>query len=175
MLVLFCLICIVLFFVHPSPELYGVSLYNLIGAFSYQFLHANLLHLVINVISLFVLYKPFKFIYGNKFNFDNDVVLFSCIYLGSVIAALLTSTDVPTVGASGMVFFILGAILALRPTKQQFINYIWVLIGFIASAVIGNSNTLLHLAAFILGVLFIILRMTYDYCRTKGYRRLQEN
>jgi uncharacterized membrane protein len=72
-----------------------------------------------------------------------------------------------------MVFFILGAILALRPTKQQFINYIWVFLGIIVSAILGHSNTILHVVAFILGLLFIIARITYDNCRTKNNRRVQ--
>ena len=172
-MILFCIVCIGLYFFHPSPEMYGVSASNLCGVFSYQFLHGNLLHLIVNVVSLLLLYKPFRTIYGNRFNYDNDFVLFLIIYIASVLAALLGCSSIPTVGASGMVFFILGAILALRPTKQQFINYIWVFFGIIASVFFGNSNTLLHLAAFTIGVLFAIARIKYDYCRIKNNRRLQ--
>jgi membrane associated rhomboid family serine protease len=155
--------------------MYGVSLHNLGGAFSYQFLHGNMLHLIINIASLLLLYNPFKLLFGNRFNYDNSVVLFLIIYAGSVLAALVAPTSTPTVGASGMVFFILGAILAIRPTKQQFINYIWVLLGVIVSAISKNSNTLLHVVAFILGVLFILSIIKYDDCRAKHNRRVQTN
>lgn len=175
MMILFCIVCIVLYFFHPSPEVYGVSDTNLCGMFTYQFLHANMLHLIVNIVSLYLVYKPFKIIYGNRFNYDNDIVLFLIIYLASVLAAMFGLSSTPTVGASGMVFFILGAILALRPTKKQFINYIWVFIGFIVSAFMENSNTLLHLAAFVIGVLFAIARIKYDDCRTENNRRLQTN
>jgi membrane associated rhomboid family serine protease len=173
MMLIFCIICVVVYFLHPSPDVYGVSLHNLCGIFSYQFLHGNLLHLGINIASLLLLYKPFKIIYGNRFNYDNDVVLFLIIYAGSILAALVTPLSIPTVGASGMVFFILGAILGLRPTKQQFINYIWVFLGVIVSVIMGHSNTLLHIAAFLIGVLFAIIRVKYDNCRPENNRRLQ--
>ena len=175
MMLIFCVICIVIYFLHPSPDVYGVSLHNLLGAFTYQFLHGNLLHLAINIASLLLLYKPFKFIYGNRFDYDNDLVLFLIIYAGSVLAALVTPLSIPTVGASGMVFFILGTILGLRPTKQQFINYIWVFLGIIVSVIMGHSNTLLHIAAFLIGVLFAIMRIKYDDCRTENNRRVQTN
>ena len=174
-MLIFCVICIVIYFLHPSPDVYGVSLHNLLGAFTYQFLHGSLLHLAINVASLLLLYKPFKIIYGNRFNYDNDMVLFLIIYAGSVLAALVTPLSIPTVGASGMVFFILGTILGLRPTKQQFINYIWVFLGIIVSVIMGHSNTLLHIAAFLIGVLFAIMRIKYDDCRTENNRRVQTN
>ena len=175
MMTLFCLICIVLYFLHPSPEVYGASTTNLLGVFTYQYLHGSLLHLTINVASLLLLYKPFKLIYGNRFNYDNDVALFLVIYIGSVLAALVSPFNTPTVGASGMVFFILGAILGLRPTKQQFINYIWIFLGVIVSAIAGHSNTLLHIVAFLIGVAFAILRIKYDDCRTEQNRRVQTN
>lgn len=175
MIIIFCIICTVLYFFHLSPDVFGVSLYNLHGVFTYQFLHGNLLHLIVNVASLLLLYKPFKIIYGNRFNYDNDIILFLIIYIGSVLAALVTPLDIPTVGASGMVFFILGAILGLRPTKKQFINYIWVFLGFIASAIMANSNTLLHVAAFLIGVLFAIARIMYDNSRRKNNRGVQTN
>lgn len=174
-MIVFCIVCIIIFLLSPSPEAYGVSLHNLDGVFTYQFLHGNWLHLAVNVLSLVLLYKPFKIIYGNIFNSDNNIVLLLIIYAGSVLAALITPLDIPTVGASGMVFFILGAILALRPTKQQFINYIWVFLGIIVSAIMGHANTPLHVAAFFIGVLFGIIRIAYDNIRTKYNRRIQTN
>jgi membrane associated rhomboid family serine protease len=175
MLITFCTLCFVLYFVCQSPEVYGASLHNIDGIFSYQFLHANIYHLAINIVSLWLIYKPFKIIYGNRFNYENDLVLFAIVYISSVLSALFTLSSTPTVGASGMVFFILGAILGLRPTKQQFINYIWIFLGVIVSAIAGHSNTLLHIVAFLIGVVFAILRIKYDDCRTKHNRRVQTN
>lgn len=175
MMYVFYIICIIVFIISPPADVFGVSEYNLLGSFSYQFLHGNWLHLVINLLSLHLIYKPFKLLYGNRFNYDNDLVLFAIIYIASVLSALILPSSIPTVGASGMVFFILGAILALRPTKQQFINYIWVFLGIIVSAILEHSNTILHVVAFILGLLFIIARTTYDNCRTKNNRRVQAN
>lgn len=175
MIYVFYIICVVVFIISPSADVFGVSEHNLLGSFSYQFLHGNWLHLIINLLSLHLIYKPFRILYGNRFNYDNDLVLFTIIYLASVTSALFFPLPVPTVGASGMVFFILGAILALRPTKQQFINYIWVFLGIIVSAILGHSNTILHVVSLILGLLFIIARITYDNCRTKNNRRVQTN
>ena len=175
MMILFCVICIMLYFLHPSPEVYGASMSNVWGVFTYQFLHGSILHLAVNVVSLLLLFKPFKLIYGNRFNYDNGIVLFLIIYAGSVISALVSALAIPTVGASGMVFFILGAILGFRPTKQQFINYIWIFLGVIVSAIAGHSNTLLHIVAFLIGVVFAILRIKYDDCRTEHNRRVQTN
>ena len=175
MIYLFYLACIVLYIVSPCNLALGVSVDHMVGIFTYQFMHANVLHLIVNILSLCLMYNPIKKIYETRFSAIRIPNLFVVLYISSVMVGGFCALPEPTVGASGMVFFILGAILGLRPTKQQFINYIWIFLGVIVSAIAGHSNTLLHIVAFLIGVVFAILRIKYDDCRTEHNRRVQTN
>lgn len=65
---------------------------------------------------------------------------------------------VPTVGASGIVFALLGMLLMLNPTLRQLRNYIYVALTVILQLFFGHSNIALHLLAFTFGALAVILR-----------------
>ena len=74
------------------------------------FLHAGLLHLLVNSVSLFQLGRVFEIMFGTR--------RFLLVYFASGLAGAVASTlinDGPSVGASGAIFGILGAlILAVR-------------------------------------------------------------
>ena len=74
------------------------------------FLHAGLLHLLVNSVSLFQLGRFFEIMFGTR--------RFLLVYFASGLAGALASTFInsgPSVGASGAIFGILGAlILAVR-------------------------------------------------------------
>jgi membrane associated rhomboid family serine protease len=73
----------------------------------------------------------------------------------------------PTVGASGMVFFLLGMLIILNPTLQQLKNYIYVVLAVIVSIIFGNSNVSLHALSFVFGALYTITLIAYDNRRIK--------
>jgi membrane associated rhomboid family serine protease len=129
------------------------------NAYIYQFAHASWMHLFINALSLYLMFNPIKKVYEERFGHTGSFSFFSYAYLGSVLAALLTPQTIPTVGASGIVFFLLGELIMLRPTLRQLQGYIYVAIAIIIQIIRGKSNVALHIVAFILGVLFIITRL----------------
>ena len=74
--------------------------------FTAMFLHAGLLHLVVNLISLFQLGRFYELMFGTK--------RFLFIYFTSGLVASLASvrwTQLPSVGASGAIFGVLGAFI----------------------------------------------------------------
>jgi membrane associated rhomboid family serine protease len=75
------------------------------------FLHANILHIAFNMYALWLLGKPLeRYIGAGRFLAIYTVAGIS----GSAGALLLTSADVPTVGASGAIFGLMGALLVLE-------------------------------------------------------------
>jgi len=74
------------------------------------FLHAGLLHLAFNMFALFFLGKVLEPSIGTlRF----VLVYFACLLAGSFGAILFSGSDVPTVGASGAVFGIFGAVFVI--------------------------------------------------------------
>lgn len=142
----------------PDCTCMGVSLEHMTNAYIYQFAHASWLHLIINALSLILMFNPIRKIYEERFGETSQWVFFAISYLGSILAALLTPQSIPTVGASGIVFFLLGELIMLRPTLKQLQGYIYVALAIIVQIIRGKSNVALHIMAFILGALFIILR-----------------
>lgn len=91
---------------------------------TYQFLHANWLHLTGNMIFLYV--------FGNLVEDRLGKVAYLFFYLsGGVIAGLGHTffSDAPVLGASGSVAAVTGAYLALFPQSTITILYILVIIG----------------------------------------------
>lgn len=147
----------------------GMSQSNLIAALYYPFLHTSWLHLLINIFSLAMLWHPAQKLWAQRFEGIYWIPrqrafmrlrLFIYTYTGAVLAALITANNTPTIGASGLVFYLLGMILLLNPTKQQLINYIPILLAVILQFFIGNSNVMLHIVAFIIGAISVIIKQT---------------
>jgi membrane associated rhomboid family serine protease len=104
------------------------------------------------------MFNPIHKVYEECFEETSRWFFLFFSYTGSVLAALLCAQDIPTVGASGIVFFLLGELIMLRPTIRQLQGYIYVALAIIIQLIRGNSNVSLHIVAFILGALFIIFK-----------------
>ena len=165
MIYLFYIACVILFIVSPCNC--GVSIDNMAGIFTYQFMHANILHLAVNILSLALMYNPIKKLYEERFSAIVIPNLFIVLYLFSIIVGGFCAMPTPTVGASGMVFFLLGMLIILNPTLQQLKNYIYVAIAVIVSIIFGNSNVALHVLSFVFGALYTITLIAYDNRRIK--------
>lgn len=159
MIYIFIIVCVCVYAFAPDCTLLGISIEHMNNAYIYQFAHASWVHLFINALSLILMYNPIKKIYDERFGYTRPIVYFAYAYLGSVLAAILTPQTIPTVGASGIVFFLLGELIMLRPTLRQLQGYIYVAIAIIIQIIRGKSNVALHIVAFILGALFIITRL----------------
>lgn len=165
MIFIFCVAIIAVYLFSPCNLAMGVSDMHLANAFIYQFHHASWLHLIVNCLSLCLMYKPIRTIHELRFPFVSNAVFCLFCYAGSVLAGVMCSRIEPTIGASGIVWYLLGVLILLRPNLQQLKNYIVVLIAFILSICFHNSNWQLHACAFVLGMLEVIILSAYDFRR----------
>jgi len=125
---------------------------------SYMFTHADFFHILANMVTLYF--------YGSFLNRLTGVKTFLIIYLiGGVVSGLfvllLSSPYSFTIGASGAVFALGGALTVLTPKLKVFIFPIpapmplWVaiLIGFLVLALIPHVSWQGHLGGLLLGLL----------------------
>jgi membrane associated rhomboid family serine protease len=96
------------------------------GFFGYQFLHANLMHLLGNML--------FLYIFGNNVNDKLGQIGYLAFYLaGGVVAGvgycLMESGPIPIIGASGAVAAVTGAYLVLLPYSTVTVFYMIFFIG----------------------------------------------
>ncbi len=97
---------------------------SLASFFTYQFLHGDLMHLIGNML--------FLYIFGNNVNDRLGHFGYLCFYLaGGVMAGIghLLTSDAPVLGASGSVSAVTGAFLALFPYSRATIVYFFYFIG----------------------------------------------
>ncbi len=132
--------------------------------FSYQFLHANWMHLIMNMVFLYV--------FGNAVEDRLGKIGYLFFYLGGGVVAALGHAAVessPVLGASGSVAAVTGAYLALFPLSNVTIVYWFIFPGaFEVSSVIlilfqvaqdvlfqlggiGGTAYLAHLAGYTIG------------------------
>ena len=131
---------------------------------TYMFAHGSLRHLIGNMIALVIV--------GSTINKNEGNLHFLIIYFGGgILAALLnsiyalysaTNVTVVTVGASGAVFALLGALLV-----EAFLNYdmeankadiiIYVIIVMLTSNIGGNVSVGTHIFGFIAGVILGVI------------------
>ena len=83
----------------PSEQVGAVSGGPLWHYAVYMFFHANLFHLLGNALSVYVVWQ---------FRSDHPFVVAASLYGVALLAALITISDTPTVGASGVVFASVG-------------------------------------------------------------------
>lgn len=92
------------------------NIFTLTPLISSQFLHAGLIHIVSNMLFLWV--------FGNNVEVSLGFILFPIFYLVSGIVAALSQflitpeTSIPMLGASGAVAGVLGAYFALFPNNR---------------------------------------------------------
>ncbi|HWP40128.1 MAG TPA: rhomboid family intramembrane serine protease [Tepidisphaeraceae bacterium] len=115
---------------------------QLLHYFTYQFLHADGLHLAGNVL--------FLYIFGNNVNDRMGHWGYVAFYLaGGVFAGIghVLSSTAPVIGASGAVSAVTGAYLVLLPRSHVTIFYFFILIGM----------------AEIPSFVFILMRFIFDF------------
>jgi membrane associated rhomboid family serine protease len=130
----FLLISVVLFF-GPGPT-FQKQVYSLFGLFpsllvregvfwtplTYMFLHANLLHLGINMMGLYLLGPDLEQVFGHwrflSFYLISGLVGAACFL---IISFVWQDQSLPVVGASGAIFGLLGGIVALFPLRTYII------------------------------------------------------
>lgn len=125
--------------------------------FTYMFTHADFFHILANMVTFYF--------YGSFLNRVTGVKPFLLIYLlgglvGGLFILLLSSNYSLTIGASGAVFALGGALAVLTPKLQVFIFPIpvpmplWVaiLVGFLVLAIIPGVSWQGHLGGLLTGL-----------------------
>lgn len=115
---------------------------------SYIFAHATALHLFLNMISFYLLFRMV-----NR-SIQNTHLLLSGAIVGAILATFGSETQYPTIGASGVVMFLYGCFVVFYPSRQVFINLAVLAAVNVLTYFIGHTNSILHLLAFIYGTLF---------------------
>ena len=119
---------------------------------TYNFAHANFFHLVINMVVFVKLY---------------DIVEWKVLLLGVLIATVISLVSFLehgyTVGASGVLFAMLGFMYVVRKftLKAYLINAAWIVVGSAVGLWAQNVNVWLHIACLtggiVVGVLYVIV------------------
>ncbi len=97
---------------------------RVLNFFSYQFLHADMAHLIGNML--------FLYIFGNNVNDRFGHIGYLAFYLaGGVLAGVghLLVSESPVLGASGSVAAVTGAFLVLFPRSYVTVIYLFIFIG----------------------------------------------
>lgn len=136
-IVCFAVICAVMLIMHSDP--YCVGVYN--GCqwwqhLTYQFFHTSAFHLGANIYVMW---------FGTtRFNLKQWQLLM-CLIISMLTPPIFT---MPTIGASGIVYAMLGMINTMVLKKLRFVSWIAL---YITVSAFFNCNWFIHLLCFILG------------------------
>jgi membrane associated rhomboid family serine protease len=129
--------------------------------FTVALVHGGLTHLFFNMFSLLVLGNPIEEALG-KARFL--VIFFTSLLTGSLASIYLNSYPHVSVGASGAVFGLFGAFIALRNRINEGVRDIYVIVGlnFVFGFILGGVDWRAHLGGLIGGYLAtaVLLRIT---------------
>ncbi len=120
---------------------------------TYIFAHASILHLIINLIGFISIFK-----FLSKIESKMYLLVFS--FSAAVIMSFFTEKELPTVGMSGVVYYLIGVFTALvfygRIAYKSWFSYTVFLFALTLSLLISyfnkTSNFELHLSCFVVGV-----------------------
>jgi membrane associated rhomboid family serine protease len=129
--------------------------------FTVALVHGGLTHLFFNMFSLLVLGNPVEAALG-KARFL--LIFFISLLTGSLASIYLNSTPHVSVGASGAVFGLFGAFIAMRKMISEGVRDIYVIVGlnFVLGFVLGGVDWRAHLGGLVGGYLTtaLLLRIT---------------
>ena len=129
--------------------------------FTVALVHGGLTHLFFNMFSLLVLGNPVEATLG-KARFL--IIFFVSLLTGSLSSVYLSSYPYISVGASGAVFGLFGAFIAMRKMIHEGVRDIYLIIGlnFIFGFILGGVDWRAHLGGLVGGFLTtaILLRIT---------------
>ena len=129
--------------------------------FTVALVHGGLTHLFFNMFSLLVLGNPIEAALG-KARFL--VIFFASLLTGSLASIYLTNELYVSVGASGAIFGLFGAFIAMRNRISEGARDIYVIVGlnFVFGFILGGVDWRAHLGGLVGGYLTtaILVRIT---------------
>lgn len=155
------LICVYIVSLFTNLRIAGFTAHSpLYTRLTYMFVHIGFLHLVINIMSFYQLFRTLTVRI-------NQYILSVAMIVGAMLATIGSEQALPTVGASGMVAFMLGCLAVSVSSKK-----IWISVAIIAAVCVLQSfffpvNNAVHLLAFIYGAVFGIARRIWIYTSKK--------
>ena len=144
--------------IFPDGKIHGVYAGEWWRVVTVVLTHANWVHLGFNMLVLFQLGNIVERFYGKvRYGF----ILFGCACAASMTCLLLTSANIPSVGASGMIFGLFGVILATG--KGMGVDYSQVVVNVVLNLIFtftaSNIAWQAHLGGLVSGILIgLILR-----------------
>ena len=130
--------------------------------FTYMFAHISFFHMAMNVFSFNVLINVVK-----KVNLK--IPLLTAL-VASFLSTFIATYDLSTVGLSGVVFALLGALLVKIRNKEFLVSIgLLFIIQVVTFIIKPYTNVLLHATSFIIGFILTYI-VNYDYKRTKKGR-----
>ena len=130
--------------------------------FTYMFQHAGIIHLVINSLAFIGMFRAVEK-YINKWILSGICIFFA------FLLSFFSSYDIPTVGASSMIYIMIGMFLSITlfykkvkiNDKRKYLLFITsIFLSLLVSAFKHNSNFLLHVlsisSGIIIGLIFLI-------------------
>ncbi len=129
--------------------------------FTVALVHGGITHLFFNMFTLLVLGNPVEAALG-KARFL--IIFFVSLLTGSLASIYLSSSPYVSVGASGAVFGLFGAFIAMRKMIHEGVRDIYVIIGlnFVFGFILGGVDWRAHLGGLVGGYLTtaFLLRIT---------------
>lgn len=135
---------------------------------TYQFQHTGWAHLIVNSITFVSFFDVLKKAFS-----EYQIILYG--YIGSVLASFPIVYEVPTVGASGIVYTLAGLFIStsLIGSKLHIINtrkftafILCVFISFIFSWLKGGINIVCHILSLVYGIIIGLIDNELSY---EGY------
>ncbi|MDR2917853.1 MAG: rhomboid family intramembrane serine protease [Tannerella sp.] len=153
------LIWIIFFIIFDNKELGYSNTSPIYTHITYIFAHAGLMHLLLNSLSFIYVYQGLK-----HYNLTRQSLIISFVI--GIAASFLSAYDTPTVGASGMIFAMLGCYITTAGFTNQQMRRILVTIflSLTIPMLIPGINYKIHILSFTAG-----LTVTYiaDQIKTK--------
>ena len=138
-IVLFACICFVLMLLDVDAHTIGIfDGCQWWQRLTYQFFHVSVFHLAVNIYVMWLCVT--------RFSLSNTII--ACCYIASALVP--TYTAVPTIGASGIVYALLGVINTMVVEKWRYAAWIAVYIGIFW---LFNTNAVLHLTCYVYGLI----------------------
>ena len=144
--------------------------------FTYMFLHGGILHILFNMVILWIFGKDLELSWGK----NNFLYFYFICGIGSGFITFLFNMHsfIPVVGASGAIYGLLVAYGFSYPNRIIYlygvfplrVKYLILGLGFIAffasiSTSTSNISHLTHLAGMIIGAGYIIIKHNYNFLR----------
>ena len=145
-------------------KLHGVATGEWYRLFTAGFLHAGLTHLLFNLMALYTLGTPFEMIYGR---IRYAILLFVSLFGGSLASVTFNAENQPSVGASGAIFGLFGALLVMRKALGADLRSTLALLGInaVIAIVIPGIDWRAHLGGLLAGALAALI---FRVLPTKG-------